>query len=155
VCLFYEDLSGHLEEIGFEANPYDPCVMNRNIQGSQCTIVWHVVDDLKITHKSQAVVDRMLKHLSDIYLDLSITRGSKHTFVGMDLEFKNGEVKVSMPSYLHESIEAFPENIDMKVSSPTANHLNTVNPNAKRLPEDMQEIFHSIVAKLLFVPILP
>jgi len=69
---FYQDLTSHLKEKGFEANP-DPCVMNRNIQGSQCTIAWHV-DGLKISHKSQAVVNRMLKRLSDIYGDLSITR---------------------------------------------------------------------------------
>jgi ABC-type transport system involved in cytochrome bd biosynthesis, ATPase and permease components len=148
--LFYEDLSGHLEDMGFEANPYDPCVMNRNIQGSQCTVAWHV-DDLKISHKSQAIVDRMLKRLSDIYGDLSITRGSKHTFVGMDLEFKNGEVTVGMESYLHESIEAFPEEINKKVNSPAASHLYNINPDAKKLPEHMREIFHSVVAKLLFV----
>lgn len=108
--LFYEDLSGHLKEMGFEANPYDPCMTNRNIQGSQCTIAWHV-DDLKISHKSQAIVDRMLKQLSDIYRDLNITRSSKHTFMGMDLEFNSREVAVGMESYLHESIESFPKEI--------------------------------------------
>jgi hypothetical protein len=148
--LFYEDLTSHLKELGFEANPYDPCVMNRMIQGSQCTIAWHV-DDLKISHKSKNVVERMLKRLTDIYGDLSITRGNKHTFVGMDLEFGKGELQVSMKSYLEESIEAFPEEITGTVSSPAANHLYTVNPDAKKLHENQRETFHSIVAKLLFV----
>ena len=36
--LFYDDLTEHLQKYGFVANPYDPCVMNKNIKGSQCTI---------------------------------------------------------------------------------------------------------------------
>jgi hypothetical protein len=128
--LFYDDLTKHLQDMGFNANPYDPCVMNRNIEGSQCTIAWHV-DDLKISHKSQAVVERILKRLSDIYGDLSITRGKKHTLVGMDLEFDKGEVKVSMEPYLQEALEAFPEEIDKTVTSPAADHLYKINPNAK------------------------
>jgi hypothetical protein len=148
--LFYEDLTKHLEEMGFEANQYDPCVMNRNIEGSQCTIAWHV-DDLKISHKSKSVVERILKRLSDIYGDLSITRGNKHTFVGMDLEFGNGELKVSMQPYLQEALDAFPEEITKTAASPAADHLYKINPDAKKLPEDLRETFHSIVAKLLFV----
>jgi len=56
-----------------------------------------------------------------------------------------------MQSYLQESIDAFPEQITTKVSSPAAEHLYTINPNAKKLPEHLREIFHSIVATLLFV----
>ena len=48
--LFWQNLSGFLiEKLSFEANPYDFCVANKNINGSQCTIGWHV-DDLKISH---------------------------------------------------------------------------------------------------------
>ena len=46
--LFWHNLSGFLiEKLGFEANPHDFCVVNKTINGSQCTISWHV-DDLKI-----------------------------------------------------------------------------------------------------------
>jgi hypothetical protein len=50
VCLFSDDLTKNLKDMGFTPNPYDPCVMNKNIKGSQCTIAWHV-DDIKISHK--------------------------------------------------------------------------------------------------------
>jgi hypothetical protein len=70
----------------------------------------------------------------------------------MDLEFKNGEVTVAMQSYaLQESIDAFPQEINEKVTSSTAGHLYDVNPNAKKLPEKLQETFYSIIAKLLFM----
>jgi len=48
--LFWENRSGFLiEELGFEANPYDSCVVNKTVNGKQCTAMWHV-DDIKILH---------------------------------------------------------------------------------------------------------
>ena len=47
--LFYRKLRADLEDMGFEVKPYDPCVANRIVNGSQCTVVWHV-DDLKVSH---------------------------------------------------------------------------------------------------------
>ena len=46
--LFWETLSGKLQEWGFVLNPYDSCVANKCVDGQQCTITWHV-DDLKIS----------------------------------------------------------------------------------------------------------
>jgi hypothetical protein len=40
--LFWKDLSGHLHNEGFEPNPYDSCVMNKMVDGKQCTVLWHV-----------------------------------------------------------------------------------------------------------------
>ena len=47
--MFYQKLRKDLEDKEFEVNPYDPCVANKMIDGSQFTIVWHV-DDLKLSH---------------------------------------------------------------------------------------------------------
>jgi len=47
--LFWKNLTEFLTELGFEPNPYDSCMMNKDINGKQCTIGWHV-DDLKISH---------------------------------------------------------------------------------------------------------
>ena len=48
--LFYKNLRSHLEEIGFEINPNDPCVTNTMINIPLMTICWHV-DDLNVPHK--------------------------------------------------------------------------------------------------------
>ena len=47
--LFYKKLRENLEGKGLEVNPYDPCVANKLVNGSQMTVCWHV-DDLKISH---------------------------------------------------------------------------------------------------------
>ena len=59
--MFYQKLRKDLEDQGFEVNPYDPCVANKMINGSQFTIVWHV-DDLKMSHKDPHVVTKMINH---------------------------------------------------------------------------------------------
>ncbi len=40
--LFYKKLVGELQSMGFEINPYKPCVANKMVNGSQMTIRWHV-----------------------------------------------------------------------------------------------------------------
>jgi hypothetical protein len=40
--LFYERFIKDLMSASFQINPYDPCVANKNVKGTQLTIVWHV-----------------------------------------------------------------------------------------------------------------
>ena len=55
--LWYRQLKGDLESIGFKFNPYDPCVANRIVKGSQQTIRFHV-DDLMSSHIDKRVNDK-------------------------------------------------------------------------------------------------
>ena len=149
--LFYETLTKDLKAYGFEINPYDPCVANMMIDGEQCTILWHV-DDLKISHKDEAVIDKILNWLEDTYGKIRTTKGKQHTYVGMDLDFSNdGEVTVKMSDYLKETIEDFPIEITGTASTPVSLFLFTTNPDAEKLNERDAKAFHTAVAKLLFV----
>ena len=57
VILSWKDLTKFLtEELGFIVNPYNSCMVNKVIDGTQCTIIWHV-DDLKLSHMKQSVLD--------------------------------------------------------------------------------------------------
>ena len=58
--LFYQKFVGDLMTIGFELNPYDPCVTNKTINGKQLTLVWSV-NDIKTFHVEAEVVTRMEK----------------------------------------------------------------------------------------------
>ena len=148
---WYQQLSKVLKDEGFDENPYDCCVVNKMIEGSQCTICWHV-DDLKISHKNPKVVDGVINMLESIYGPVSVERGTKHTYLGMDLHFtKEKEVKVSMVHYLEEVVEEFPEDLAFKrAKTPAASHLFEVNESAEKLPKEKADIFHHVVAKLLW-----
>jgi hypothetical protein len=49
--LFYRKLVSELQEMGFEINPYNPCVAIKMVNEIHMTIRWHV-DDLMIIHLS-------------------------------------------------------------------------------------------------------
>jgi hypothetical protein len=148
--LFYENLSTYLLQIGFVINEYDMCTANKIINGKQCTIVWHV-DDLKISHVDPDVVTSIIKQLESKYGEMSVTRGQKHTYVGIDFEFKDeGIVEINMYDYIGECIDDFPDNITKISSTPAAAHLFEVNDECQKLNDEQSEIFHKIVAKLLF-----
>ena len=54
--LWYELFVTTLKDMGFKVNDYDTCVANKDINGKQYTITWYV-DDLKVSHVEQSVVD--------------------------------------------------------------------------------------------------
>ena len=61
--LFYNKFRASLEKVGFECNPYDPCIANKIVNGKQMTIVWHV-DDLKSSHVDPRVNDLFVSWLN-------------------------------------------------------------------------------------------
>jgi hypothetical protein len=65
--LFWRLLSAQLQEWGFVLNDYDSCVANKIINGSQCTIIWHV-DNLKISHVDSDVVSAVIEQLSSVFV---------------------------------------------------------------------------------------
>jgi hypothetical protein len=60
--LFYRKLVSELKVMGFETNPYDPCVANKMVNGTQMMIRWHV-DDLMMSHVSW---DKIMKIVQEI-----------------------------------------------------------------------------------------
>jgi hypothetical protein len=54
--------------MGFEINPYDPCVANKVVNGTQMTVRWHV-NDLMISHISRSEILEFVKCIKDIYGD--------------------------------------------------------------------------------------
>ena len=52
--IFYNKVSKHLSDHGFIQNEYDMCTFNKLVNGEQITVKFHV-DDLKVSHKNEAV----------------------------------------------------------------------------------------------------
>ena len=154
--LFWKRLSSQLSKWGFAHNPYDSCVMNKVINGKQCTILWHV-DDLKISHVDPEVVTEMIELLEGEFgkeAPLTKTRGHVHEYLGMTIDFSAmGKVKISMIGYINDMLEAVPEliNKEGECATPASDHLFTVSPDAKKLDSNDADMFHHNTAKLLFL----
>jgi len=152
--LFWQDLTKTLTDWGFIVNPYDRCVANKTVNGSQCTVLWHV-DDLKISHKDKDVVNEVLDYLSKRYgkeAPLTVNRGKTHRYLGMMLDYSmSGKVQINMSDYIDEMLKSLPEDMSGESSTPAGNHLFTVNPVAVALSSSESDMFHHYVAKLLFL----
>jgi hypothetical protein len=130
VLLFWQDLTGHLLDWGFELNPYDWFVANKMVNGKQCTILWHV-DDLKILHVDKEVVEDILRMISERYgkeAPLTETRGKIHEYLGMVFDYNiDGKVQILMQEYIQKMMDELPDDMAGEAATPAANHLFEVN----------------------------
>ncbi len=172
--LYYEKVTKSLKINGYEMNPYDACVWNKEIDGKQCTICFHV-DDCKISHVSNQVVEQTIEWLrrdyESIFEDgsgkMKVSRGKFHKYLGMTLDFTTkGQVKISMVDYVKEVVDAWDKapqfNNDgfttvisrrqtkgKKCAAPE--DLFKIDQDATKLSTEMSTAFHNIVAKALYL----
>lgn len=97
-------------------NKYDPRVVNKNINGSQCTICWYV-DNVKISHKDKTVVTDVIQILEGKFGKVKVKRGIEHEFVGMKIKLlPDGNVSIITDEYIEECIDVFREELEGKAS---------------------------------------
>ena len=149
--LWYDLYSSTLVKHGFILNPYDKCVANKLINGKQCTIVFYV-DDNKISHVDPNVVTDVIDILKGHFGELTVTRGKKHNFLGMDITFnKDKTVSIEMKKMIEDTINMVDDQLDVKVTTPANKRLHELSETAEQLSKEKSELFHTIVAKLLYM----
>jgi hypothetical protein len=85
--LFYRKLFKELKEMGFEINPYDPCMAKKLVDRKQMTVRWHI-DNLMISHVNQVKILKFVKCIKDIHGDnLAENLGMTHNYLGMTFDY--------------------------------------------------------------------
>jgi hypothetical protein len=146
---FWKHLSSHLKNRRYKPYPYDPCIVNRFINGSQFTIVWHV-DGLKLSQMSEKVIDEEVEWLQATYGPLVCTKGLQHTYFGIDLNFEAKRFQVSMVPYFQEIVDEFPEELGKPLSMPATVYLYEEAEETVLLTQEVAKKFHHTVAKILW-----
>ena len=153
--LFWENLTEFLtEELGFTVNPYDSCIVNKMIDGKQCTILWHM-DDLKLSHVKQQVLEDIANKLNAKYgqqTPLIIHRGKIHDYLGMTIDYsEDGKVKFMMFDYMEGILDEVPADMDGSAVTPAALDLFTVKADTDKLDDTRADTYHRLSAKLLYL----
>jgi hypothetical protein len=126
-------------------------VANKIIDGKQCTIAWYV-DGNNISHADDNVVTNIIGTIEGRFGKMMVTRGKDDVLWGMDISFlDNGTVSLKMKDYIKEATTDFGENITRNATTPAKRNLFDTDETDERLSRDDSEVFHSIVAKLLYV----
>ena len=152
--LFWETLSGKLQEWGFTLNPYDSCVANKTIEGQQCTITWHV-DDLKISHVAVHVVRSIIQKIQEAsgqHSELSMHIGKRHDYLGMILDFTApGILEIYMSDYIQVILQDAPANLRGTSTVPATKHLFNTRSDVPKLNSQEQELFHHLTMQLMYL----
>jgi hypothetical protein len=152
--LFYQKLSKQLIDWGYESNYYDRCTFNKMIDGNQITIQFHV-DDLKISHVKQSVIDEVLIDLNNKFgtskKPLAATIGNVHDYLGLTIDYsKKNNVIFTMYDYLEDILESMPEDMNGTSPTPASDNLFDVDDDSPSLNEKESDFFHRSTARLLF-----
>lgn len=146
--LWFEHLSNTLLEIGFKQNSLDPCVFNIGEGENQCTFCVYV-DDAMITCKDENVIEQVVKKLVNKYEKITSKDGLVHNYIGMTFDFTNDdEVSITMKGYIDEILKSY--KVEGKATTPALSYLYDIR-ESTLLDEEKIEIFHSRVAKLLYL----
>ena len=127
--LWYRLFRDTLQDLGFVLNPYNPCVANAQIKGSQCTIVWYI-DDNKISHKDQTMVNDVVQRIETKFGTMTKTQGDDHEFLGMRLHFDREDktIKILMQTYLDEAIHQSQLDVRRAAATPATKTLFEIDP---------------------------
>ena len=148
--LWYDLFFSVLKDMVFVLDQYYMCVTNKTINGNQCTVAWYV-DDNKISHVEQEVVDNIVAKIRKRFPGLTISTGTEHTFLGIRIKYLDySTVSLNMRDYIQEVVNDFGEDVSQMVSTPAARWLFAVS-NARKLKWERVEMFSLLVAKLLWV----
>ena len=157
--LCWINLSTALKRWGFEINPYNWCIASKMVNGKQITVVWRV-DDLQISHADPKVVTELINKLDCRYGQdsrynktlLTIQHRKRHKHIGMILDYWTaGKVKIDIIEYTEKILLNVDNLFPGTAITPAANHLFEVNKKAKNLNDNESELFHHLVAQLLFL----
>jgi hypothetical protein len=73
-------------------------------------------------------------------------------YLGMTLDYTTkGKITISMYEYIEKMLTELPSDMNGVSKIPAAGHLFNINPDATKLPEDKAQLFHHLVAKLLYL----
>ena len=153
--LFLQNLFKFLiEEHGFTVSPYN-WIVNKMIDGAQCTIGCHL-DDLKISHVNETLTESIVATLQAKYskeTPLVIHWGKVHDYLRMTIDYSApGKVWFSMDQYIDNLFTECPDQL-MKGTgtTPTANHLVDVNDACPKLDTEDAILYHHLITKLLYL----
>ena len=85
-------------------------------------------------------------------MEVKVKRGNEHTYLGMNLVFdEDNSVKIDMKKYVSEMIDEYPDEVQGKSKTPANEKLFKVNDRSNKLSKEKAELFHTMVAKGLFL----
>ncbi len=114
------------------------------------------VDDIKFSAVLEDELTKVIDDLKEHYKEITIHEEDSHDYLGMIMmhDIKDQKVTIDMRKYISDCIDEFqdqePDEKIKTVNTPTTDNLFKTR-SAEKISKRRSKIFHSTVAKLLFV----
>jgi hypothetical protein len=116
--------------------------------------LWHV-DDLKLSHIKQEVLDDIANKLNAEYgkeTALTMHHGTIHDYLRMTIDYSEKvKVKLPMPDYVNGILEEAPMDMAGMDVTPASFNLFTVRKSTDKLDDERAMMSHHLTAKMLYL----
>jgi hypothetical protein len=145
--LWFERLTGFLKRVGYVNSEVEPCVFKR-VDGDRVYLLIVYVDDILMI-----VTEEEVTRLHGLFVEefrwITMEVGRKQSYLGMQISFRSGEVRVDMKSYIEKILITFGKEL-VQYQNPGRKDLFMVE-EEDNLSSDEVKTFHTAVAKLLYL----
>jgi predicted SpoU family rRNA methylase len=145
-ALWYALIKKFLEDQGYQVSETDRCVFRKR-KGDRIFILLLYVDDI-LANVDGEEAEKLRKSLIKRFGTVQFEIGGRLSYLGMQLEMKETGTVIDMTFYVKQLLE----DVDVPVrASPGTKLTFMIAENAKALTEVDRKVFHTQVAKLLFL----
>ena len=108
------------------------------------------MDDIKITCADPLGVEETITALTNRYKTITVKRGMVHSYLGMTFDYSTpGKVRITMSKYVMSMLDEY--HVTGSAATPASSNLFEIDSESEPLTTERAEIFHSRVAKLLYL----
>jgi hypothetical protein len=126
----------------------EPCVF-RKVEGDVVYLLIVYVDDVLII-ATAGEIKRLHKLCIDEFQWVTLDTGKRHSYLGMQLEFLAGKVRVDMSSYTEKVLDFYAKVLEPR-RVPGKKGVFLVSKSSAAVNLDEKQRFHTVVAKLLYL----
>ncbi len=145
--LWFNKLTRVLHHDGYEHSPADLCVM-RWIVSDRVILLMIYVDDILIL-SNDAEIERMEQISLSEFTWITMEHYNKLSYLGIIVSLEGGTVTIDMTYFMEKLFESY-KNL-VKRAMPSNNSIFHFSKDAVVMPEVERKVFHSVVAKLLYL----
>jgi len=147
--LWYDTLAAKFISMGYEVNPFDRCVFQKEIDQGTITVCVYV-DDIFATSESDSLLEDLILELEREYKKLTVNRGIRHEYLGMLFIFSDdGTVYINMEQYTRDVLKEC--GVTTTYAEPATGSLFTIDTTSPILDTKDSALFHRNVAQLLYM----
>jgi len=147
--LWYNKLTKFLRTLGYDASPTDPCIMRKIVDDKIYLLVIYVDDILVLAEESE--IERIRDAFIQAFQWITMEVNDSHSYLGMQIIMKKGFAVIDMSHFIERLLDSSGETNLRKFMSPAGKDIFSVQDKATLLPEPERKMFHTSVAKLLYL----